>query len=133
MSRSVLAPLRVIVAMVVLVAGLAGCGGAEPAERTESSHSSFRLRIETTASDVKTKLLAVKGQSETVDDGSGELTITVDKVEGESATISTSELMTPSDGSASPTDEFTVSKGTPVSFSSGDGTWTVTFEELTVE
>lgn len=133
MSRSVLAPLRVIVAMVVLVAGLAGCGGAEPAERTESSHSSFRLRIETTASDVKTKLLAVKGQSETVDDGSGELTITVDKVEGESATISTSELMTPSDGSASPADEFTVSKGTPVSFSSGDGTWTVTFEELTVD
>lgn len=134
MYRFVRVPVHVAVAMMVLVAGLAGCGGAEPSKGSGASDSApFRVRIETASADVKIKLLAIEGQSTTVDDGSDQLTFTVDKVEGESATISTSERMTPSKGSASPVDEFTVSNGTPVSFSSGDETWTVTYEELTVE
>lgn len=122
-----------VIALALLTLVVAGCGGspAEPPTTTTGSYP-FRLRIVPEGGE-KTKLLALEDRSATVTGPSGdEVTFTVVSVAEESATVSTSEPVTVEDGSES--SELTVAKGEPATFESASGTsWTVTYEEMSVE
>lgn len=124
MSRT---PFALIVVMLLLA--LTACGGAEPGEGGTSGYP-FRLRIEPGAGGDPVKLLAVEGQSVDLGAGDEPLTLTVETVEGDTATVTTSEPVT-SDGAE--VSHVTVTKGEPVTFTAGDEQWTVTYEEMSVE
>ncbi|MCW4601669.1 hypothetical protein ON003_08745 [Janibacter hoylei] len=81
---------------VMLLLALTACGGAEPDEGGTSGYP-FRLRIEPGAGGDPVKLLAVEGQSVDLGAGDEPLTLTVETVEGDTATVTTSEPVT-SDG-----------------------------------
>lgn len=113
--------------------GLAGCGGGTDPEPISAT---FLLRIESPEAAVKVQLYADEGRSITVDDQDGaQLTFTVGEVGEESAEVAISEPVTPIDSDDDqPSTGFHVANGTPASFTTASGfTWTVTYEEITIE
>ncbi|WP_106850030.1 hypothetical protein [Blastococcus sp. Marseille-P5729] len=138
MPSRLLRAARLIVPLLALtLLGLVACasdsGGADPGS---DERSPFLLRIQSDASTDKWKIPAIKGRGQSVTDGSGgDLAITVVDVGDGTADIRVDPPVTPADDPGSePRTDFTVANGDPAKFVSETGTtWTVSYEEISVE
>ncbi len=129
-------PARLALAVVLslLAVGLAACsrGGTVGAQSGKGGDTPFVLRVESSAGDEKVKIAGAAGRSATIPGPEG-LTITVRSVDGDRSEITTSLPMT-AEGADDPASEFIVTPGEPVTLTSEGGTtYTVTYEEISVE